>query len=125
MAKVLLVDDDPRIRALLTDMLSERGYHVAEAIDGNAGLEALGRETFDLVVLDILMPGREGLETIREIRKKWAALPVLAISGGSLYGGYDFLQMASDFGASDTMAKPFLDNEFIARVDSLLERAKA
>lgn len=124
MAKILLVDDDPGVRASLADVLNERGYEVAEATDGNDGLRALGREAFDLVVLDILMPGREGIETIREIRKKWAALPVLAISGGSTYGWCDFLQMASDFGASDTMAKPFLDNEFADRVASLLERAR-
>ena len=96
MAKILLVDDDPGVRASLADVLSERGYDVAEATDGNDGLRALGREAFDLVMLDILMPGREGIETIREIRKKWAALPVLAISGGSTYGWCDFLQMASD-----------------------------
>ena len=87
MAKILLVDDDPAVRASLADMLSERGYDVAEATDGNDGLRALGREAFDLVVLDILMPGREGIETIREIRKKWAALPVLAISGAARMAG--------------------------------------
>lgn len=124
MAKILLVDDDPGVRASLADVLNECGYDVAEASDGNDGLRALGREDFDLVVLDILMPEREGIETIREIRKKWAALPVLAISGGSVSGWCNFLQMASDFGANDTMTKPFRDNEFIARIASLLERAK-
>lgn len=122
MAKILLVDDDPLVRTSLADVLGELGHCVAEAGDGNEGLDALDRETFDLVVMDILMPRREGLETIREIRKKWAALPVLAISGGTRQGWCDFLHMASEFGASDTLVKPFLPREFTDRVSRLLAR---
>ena len=125
MAKILLVDDDPGVRASLAEALNDNGHVVAEAIDGNDGLDALDREAFDLVVLDILMPRREGLETLREIRKRWAALPVLAISGGSRHASLDFLGMAAQFGATDTLAKPFLDHEFLARVDGLLRRGKS
>jgi DNA-binding response OmpR family regulator len=123
MAKILLVDDDPLVRASLADVLGEIGHDVSEAVDGNDGLAALTRDRFDLVVLDILMPGREGIETIREIRKQWAALPVLAISGGSRNRWCDFLQMATDFGATATLAKPFLAPEFVACVSRLLGRA--
>lgn len=100
--------------------MGDLGHCIAEAGDGNEGLDALDRETFDLVVMDILMPRREGLETIREIRKKWAALPV--ISGGTRQGWCDFLHMASEFGASDTLVKPFLPREFTDRVSRLLAR---
>jgi DNA-binding response OmpR family regulator len=98
---------------------------ITEAGDGNEGLGALDREAFDLVVLDILMPRREGLETMREIRKRWATLPVLAISGGSRHAWCDFLRTASEIGADDTMAKPFLDREFVDRVTGLLGRGKS
>ena len=122
MVKVLLVDDDPLVREALSDVLTESGYEVAEAFDGDQCLESLAREVFDLVVLDILMPGREGIETIREIRKNWAALPVLAISGGDRTGWCDFLRMARELGANDTLAKPFNSTDFAFRVARLLER---
>jgi DNA-binding response OmpR family regulator len=120
MAKILVVDDDPLVRASLTDALEESGYNVAEAINGRDGLKALEREPFDLVVLDILMPERDGIETIRAIRKTWTRLPVLAISGGDKTGWFDFLRMASSLGANDTMAKPFGSSDFVARVERLL-----
>jgi CheY-like chemotaxis protein len=123
MAKILLVDDDPLVRASLADVLSEDGHVVAEANNGNDGLEALAREAFDLVVLDILMPERDGIETIRAIRKSSATLPVLAISGGSRVGWCDFLHLAAQFGASATLAKPFEANELVCCVARLLEPA--
>jgi DNA-binding response OmpR family regulator len=123
--RILLVDDDPLVRASLAEVLSESGYDVAEAMDGSDGLKALERAAFDLVVLDILMPERDGLETIREIRKKWATLPVLAISGGDRTGWCDHLHMAASFGADDTMSKPFLSSDLLVRVGRLVARAKA
>jgi DNA-binding response OmpR family regulator len=123
--KVLLVDDDPLVRVSLAEVLSESGYDVAEAADGNGALTALERAAFDLVVLDILMPEREGIETIREIRNKWSGLPVLAISGGDRTGWCDYLRMAASFGADDTVAKPFLSSDLLVRVGRLVARAKA
>lgn len=124
MPKILIVDDDPLVRMSLTDVLLESGYEVSEAIDGDNGLEELARDSFDLVVLDILMPRREGFETIREIRKKWSNLPVLAISGGDRSGWCDYLRMAADFGANDTIAKPFSSKELVDRVTRLIGGAK-
>lgn len=69
------------------------------------------------------MPEREGIETIREIRKAWVTLPVLAISGGDKTGWSDFLRMASALGANDTLAKPFTASEFVERVAGLLKGA--
>jgi DNA-binding response OmpR family regulator len=124
MAKILLVDDDTLVRTSLSLALEDAGHAVVQAVNGDEGLDALAREMFDLVVLDILMPEREGIETIREIRKKWTALPVLAISGGDKTGWGDFLKMASTLGASDTLAKPFTATEFLARVTRLLEQPR-
>lgn len=121
MAKILLVDDDPLVRDSLTFALQDAGHDVVPAGNGYEGLAALERDAFDLVVLDILMPEREGIETIRDIRKTWKTLPVLAISGGDKTGWTDFLRMASTLGASDTLAKPFTATELVARIARLLE----
>ena len=124
MAKILLVDDDTLVRTSLSLALEDAGHAVVQAVNGDEGLDALAREMFDLVVLDILMPEREGIETIREIRKTWTALPVLAISGGDKTGWSDFLKMASTLGANDTLAKPFTATDFLARVARLLARPR-
>jgi DNA-binding response OmpR family regulator len=120
-AKILLVDDDPLVRDSLTFALQDAGHEVMQATNGNEGLAALEGNSFELVILDILMPEREGIETIREIRKTWERLPVLAISGGDKTGWTDFLRMASILGATDTMAKPFTASDLIARVARLID----
>jgi DNA-binding response OmpR family regulator len=122
MAKILLVDDDNLVRTSLSFALEDAGYVVVQAMNGDEALTALQEERFDLVVLDMLMPEREGIETIREIRKDSRTLPILAISGGDKTGWSDFLRMAAALGANDTMAKPFTANEFVERVSRLLAR---
>jgi DNA-binding response OmpR family regulator len=124
MAKILVDDDDTLVRTSLSYSLEDAGHQVVQAGNGDEGLDALNRDTFDAVVLDILMPEREGIETIREIRKKWAALPVLAISGGDKTGWTDFLRMASTLGANDTMSKPFTASDVVDRVLRLVKGAK-
>lgn len=124
MAKVLLVDDDTLVRTSLAYALEDAGHVVVQAVNGDDGLAALARDSFEVVVLDILMPEREGIETIREIRKKSTTLPVLAISGGDKTGWSDFLRMASALGANDTMAKPFTATEFVERVARLIGSGK-
>src|SRR4026209_2387947 len=116
MAKILLVDDDNLVRTSLSYAPEAAGHNVVQAVNGDDGLAMLERNGFDLVVLDILMPEREGIETIREIRTKWATVPLLAISGGDKTGWSDFLRMASALGANHTMAKPFTANDFVERV---------
>jgi DNA-binding response OmpR family regulator len=125
MAKILVVDDDTLVRTSLSYALEDAGHQVVQAGNGDEGLAALHRESFDVVVLDILMPEREGIETIREIRKKWPVLPVLAISGGDKTGWRDFLRMASALGANDTMAKPFTASDFVDRVIRLVNGTRA
>lgn len=125
MAKILVVNDDTLVRTSLSYALQDAGHQVVQAGNGDEGLAALKRESFDAVVLDILMPEREGIETIREIRKKWATLPVLAISGGDKTGRGDFLRMASALGADDTTAKPFTASDFVDRVMRLVNGANA
>jgi len=120
MAKILLVDDDVLVRDSLHFALTHAGHDVTTAGNGDEGLAAIARETFDLVILDMLMPEREGIETIREIRKTRKDLPVLAMSGGDKTGWSDFLRMATVLGANDTLAKPFTATQLLERVDRLL-----
>ena len=124
MPKILLVDDDALVRDSLAIALESAGYEVVPAVNGDEGLKALASETFDLVVLDMLMPEREGIETIREIRQTGQLVPVLAISGGDKTGWSDFLRMASALGANDTLAKPFTASELLRRVERLLQGSK-
>lgn len=122
MPRILLVDDDTLVRDSLAIALESAGYVVVTAANGDEGLVALTDQRFDAVILDMLMPEREGIETIREIRKTDQLLPVLAISGGDKTGWSDFLRMASVLGATDTLAKPFTASELLRRVERLLIR---
>src|SRR3546814_7274085 len=78
--RVLLIDDDELVRATISNCLISAGYEVAEAPDGKLGLAAFKAGRCDLVIVDILMPEKEGIETIREMRQLDAALPIIAIS---------------------------------------------
>jgi len=125
MPNILLVDDDSLVRDSLAIALEEAGHRVVAAANGDEGLKALAAEAFDLIVLDMLMPEREGIETIRDLRKFNKVIPVLAISGGDKTGWSDFLRMASALGANDTLAKPFTASELIRRVERLLAGPKS
>jgi CheY-like chemotaxis protein len=104
-SKILVIDDDQAVRSYLRDVLESAGHQVSEAADGEAGLKlALGEGT-DLVLCDLYMPVREGLETIREMRRLRPSVPVLAMSGGSR-DLPDFLALARAMGAADALRKP-------------------
>jgi CheY-like chemotaxis protein len=105
--RVLFVDDDASLRDLARHDLGKAGMTVTLAGNGHEGLDQLARAVFDAVVVDIIMPEKEGLETIIEIRKRWPRLPVIAISGGGRMGSNAFLSTARAFGAHAVMAKPF------------------
>ena len=119
MSTILVVDDDPQIRSLLRGLLAAEGHQVVEAKDGNEGLACFHRVHPDLVVLDIYMPDREGLETILLLRKSDPAVKILAISGG-VPGGLDVCHLGKAFGAQVTLMKPFSAEEFRERVERLL-----
>jgi len=117
---VLVVDDDAGMRELVRAMLCLEGFEVRLA-DGNAmALAAIDERRFDLVITDLLMPGRSGFETISEIRGRDSELPILAISGGGRIGAVECLHTARCLGANATLAKPFGHRELLARVSGLL-----
>ena len=107
MTKILVIDDEPEVRETIAMILESHGYQVVDAKDGDGGLEALGLESPDLIITDILMPGRDGLETIMEMRRRSPNAKIIAISGGGSRGIFDYLDAAQSFGACHTIVKPF------------------
>lgn len=119
--KILVIDDEHTVRETVSMMLADYGYEVELAGDGNLGLRKIEAFQPDLVITDIIMPEREGVETILEIRRRWPRLPVIAISGGGRTSNMDFLEVARRFGASETLAKPFTIEVLAAAVARVLE----
>lgn len=121
MADILIIDDDDALRATMRKILERSGHAVREAPDGESGLGLLRRARPDLVVTDLYMPGKEGIETIVEIRAIDADLPILAVSGGGgVVGAGDSLLDAEALGADASLAKPFAVEDFREVVQRLL-----
>jgi DNA-binding NtrC family response regulator len=106
-ASILLIDDDGSVLATMDAILSSMGYRIVTASDGAVGLRLFRGEPFDLVITDVIMPGTEGIETIREMRCLRPEAKIIAMSGGGLMGRNDVLRLASRIGAVETLAKPF------------------
>ncbi|WP_022728118.1 response regulator [Fodinicurvata sediminis] len=121
MRTVLLIDDEKTILEAMGYSLSKAGYTVFSAANGKEGLAFLDSQPVDAVVTDIIMPEKEGLETIIEIRRKWPDLPIVAISGGGRTRQLHFLEMSRDFGANEIMQKPFKPSQLIESLNRLLD----
>jgi CheY-like chemotaxis protein len=120
LARILLIDDEPQIVALLTEVLAHHGHHVMAAADGRAGLRLIAEHHPDLVITDIFLPEIDGLEVIWRLRDE-PGLQVIALSGGGQLGDLQFLKHARLFGAIRTMAKPLDLDALVRVVDELLQ----
>lgn len=118
-AKVLVIDDDEAMRSMLVQMLHRLGYEVAAASNGRAGLDLVRASPPDLVITDLLMPEKDGIETIMELRRLDPSLRVIAISGGGRFGSADYLHMARKLGAVATLEKPFEREQLKAVLEEL------
>ncbi|MBX3101020.1 MAG: response regulator transcription factor [Bacteroidetes bacterium] len=120
MARILLVEDDVNIASLLKRGLEEDNHHVLVCYDGLMGLQVLGQQDFDLVILDIMLPNMSGLEVCQTLRKQgFTDLPVLMLTA---LGTSDSIVRGLDTGADDYLTKPFKLNELLARVRALVRR---
>jgi DNA-binding response OmpR family regulator len=120
-ARILIIDDEDQPRRMLQQVLIRAGYEVVEARDGNQGLQLFRASPTDLIITDILMPEKEGLETIIDLRREFPAVKIIAISGGGRTGNLNFLEVAKRLGAQRTLQKPFELQEMIAAVRELLQ----
>ena len=123
MARILLIDDSEDLRAMLGDELVAAGYEVTAAANGHAGLEAVREAHVDVVVTDIFMPERDGLETIAELRRDFPRIKVIAISGGSSRlrnQRTDHLAIAQDIGADEVLRKPFKPAQLLETIERVI-----
>jgi CheY-like chemotaxis protein len=123
MARILIIDDDNAFRAMLRTMLERLGHEVIEAIHGGAGIPIVAKEQLDLAIVDLIMPEKEGMETIPEIRRLKRDLKILAVSGGGRMPAKDLLKMTKMLGANKTLAKPFTREELEKALLELVGRA--
>jgi DNA-binding NtrC family response regulator len=119
---ILIIDDDRSTRELLRQVLEEAEYTVFEAANGEQALRLARQTMVELIITDILMPECDGLEVIRQMRRERPQVKIIALSGGGVYLGLETLVTAKDFGAVETMAKPFDIDKLIEVVESLLPR---
>lgn len=119
MTLVLVIDDDPAIRDVLRQTFERAGFDVDLAVDGGEGMECYRRRRPDVVITDIVMPDREGVETMLEIKEFDPGAKIIAISGGGRAGAADFLAVATKFGAQRSFAKPLDRRSLMAAVREL------
>jgi len=125
MARILIIDDEDELRSMLRRMLEQAGHEVTEAVNGAEGIELYERDRPDLIITDIIMPEKEGVETIIALRRADPDLPIIAISGGGRLEATDFLPMARKLGARRTLSKPFRRDQLLEAVDECLAKDEA
>jgi DNA-binding response OmpR family regulator len=118
--QILLIEDDNCVRELLSQTLVKAGYSVIPAADGEEGLDLFRTNHPDLVITDLIMPQKEGLQMILELRRDNPNTKVIAMSGGGRYSNTDYLKLAKKFGARATLTKPFLREEILNVVKDVL-----
>jgi DNA-binding response OmpR family regulator len=126
MARILLIEDDDAVRHLLGLTLNHFGHTVIEARDGKEGLELFREAKIDLVITDIVMPKKDGIEVLMKLLEiQIPMVKVIAISGGGRQSAIDNLRLAKFMGAAKLLAKPFSNEELMAAVNELLAGGRA
>ena len=121
MKRILVIDDDDQIRTMLKLMLEKAGYEVNEASDGEIGLRKQQENPFDIIITDIIMPNKEGIGTIVDIKKSFPDVKIIAISGGGRIVPNDYLDIAKRLGADRTLSKPFKRKQLLQTVKDVSE----
>ncbi|MES2572712.1 MAG: response regulator [Verrucomicrobiota bacterium] len=123
MARILLIEDDNQLRPLLFGMLQVAGHEVVQASNGKEGLHAFNEWEPEIVITDLMMPEKDGLEIIMELRRKYPKLQIIAMSGGIELTKLNLLPVAQKLGAVRTLAKPFRPRQLLEAVAEALEVA--
>jgi CheY-like chemotaxis protein len=125
MPRILIADDDQQIRRLIRRILEPHGHEVTEAADGREAMRLSGEPRPDVLIIDLIMPEMEGLETIREIRADCPHARIIAISGGGMAPSEAYLHLAERLGADVCLPKPFGPAQLVEAVNGLLEASPA
>lgn len=120
MARILLIDDDDALRGVIAQNLELAGHVVLQAGDGRQGVDLFHIAPVDLVLTDLVMPGKEGVETIIEMHREKPELPIIAMSGGMPRSSM-YLEIAAKLGARRALAKPFTPQELLSAIDQVLK----
>ena len=118
--RILVIDDDVQVLNVLHSALVREGYEVLKASNGKEGMKLYREDPVDLIITDLIMPEKEGIETIRELTAELPKVKIIAISGGGRIGPADYLHMAKMLGAKRTLAKPIERDELVRTVKEVL-----
>lgn len=124
MARILVMEDDPLFRNAVRVVLEAAGYEVIEAADGAAGLRLYREQGADVILVDIFMPERDGLEVIRTLQVEAPRAKIIAMSGGGTTLKISLLDEAAAFGASRTLSKPFPPSALLKAIRALLDEGE-
>jgi CheY-like chemotaxis protein len=121
MRRILVIEDDAEVRSLYKRILEQAGHEVLEAPDGNVGIRLFKAHNPELIITDIIMPEKEGIETIMELRRDYPAVKIIAVSGGGqAAAGSMCLALAKRLGADRTLPKPFSRQDLLSVVADVL-----
>ena len=123
MPSILLIEDDDAYREVLANALVEHGYAVTQAADGDKGVKLFRTAPTDLVLTDIVMPNKEGIATVMELRRDHPKLGIIAMSGGAALEPMLYLKIAGTFGATRTLKKPFDLPTLLTTIEEVLAAA--
>jgi CheY-like chemotaxis protein len=117
---ILVIDDNDAMCRTISRMLSRHGFGVITSSNGQDAVKLCAQHSPCMVITDLIMPRKEGIETIRALGAKFPMIPILAISGGGMINEQELLHLASGLGANETLAKPFTHGQLIAKVERCL-----
>lgn len=120
MAHILIIDDERPIRLMLRKLFESEGHQVTDASDGEEGITRYHEDPADLIIMDLVMPGKEGLETIRELKREYPDIKIIAISGGGRHTPGEYLHFAKLLGAKQIFNKPVGKEQLLEAVNALL-----
>ncbi|MBW2406596.1 MAG: response regulator [Deltaproteobacteria bacterium] len=120
MANILIIDDDRQFRTMLRKMIEKNGHDVIEAPDGREGVRLYRKSPTDLIITDLIMPEKDGIETIQELKKDFPDIKIIAVSGGGRLGPRNYLHLAKMLGAQRTLTKPIELPELLDAIKEVL-----
>jgi CheY-like chemotaxis protein len=123
--RILIIDDEPSSLELLQRIFEGEGYQVVLAANGLEGVDLFRKSPCDLVITDIVMPGKDGLQTILDLRQEYPEIPFVAISGGGVISKERYLTVAGYLDRVTTLAKPYAVEAIVAAVEKLLAEGKS